>query len=233
MEQQPQDVAASNPGQSLKGLYRIAGASFMLASILYVWALVAQLLLPTPGFAENVLQYVASNRNLFVLSYSLFTVANSLSIIGVLGIFQVTRTLNRSYAILGAGTMVIGLMATLFSNLTPAFLSLSDRYSAATSDAERQAYLSAAAAVGAMDNPLIAAAFIGVGVVFVSLTMLTGPFGRGLAYLGVVVGIFNIVRALPFLASYPLVTSTLFVAVSSIWIFGIGYRVYRHSHLSS
>jgi hypothetical protein len=227
VEQQPQALAAPESRLSLKSLYRIAGASFMLASILYVWALVAQLLLPTPGFAEDVLQYVARNRNFFALSYAFFTVANSLSIIGVFGLFQLARTWNRSYAILGAGAMVIGLVATLFSNATPAFISLSDRYSAATSDAERLAYSTAAAAVGATNNPLIAAAFIGVGVVFVSLTMFSGPFGRVLGYLGVVVGVFNILRALPYLSGYPFVTSSLFVAVSSVWIFGVGYKVYK------
>lgn len=229
MEQQPQEAAPKDSSQSPKDLYRIAGASLMFASVLYVWALVAQLLLPTPSFSQDVLQYVALNRNYFALSYALFTVANSLSIVGVFGIFEGTRTLNRSFATLGAGTMVIGLLATLLSTTTPAFLALSARYSAATSDAERQAYLTAAAGVSAMNEPLIASAFIGVGVIFVSLAMLSPPFGKALAYLGLVVGVFNIARALPFLADYPFVTSTLFVAVSSVWIFGVGYRVYKQA----
>ncbi len=227
MEQRPQDVAASDSGQSLKNLYRITGASFMTAGVLYVWAFVAQLLLPLPGFGEGVLQYVASYRSFFVLSYALFTIANSLSIVGVLGIYAVTRIFNRSYAILGAGTLIIGLVSQLFSDTSPALIRLSDGYASAASDAERQAYETAAGAVGAMSNPLVAAVFIGVGVVFLSLALLRGPFGKGLAYLGAVVGAFNIIRALPFFAGYQFITGLVFVGVSSVWIFGVGYKVYR------
>jgi len=213
----------------MKNLYRIAGASFLVAGGFYVWAFVAEFLLPGPGFGEGLLQYVASNRPSFVLSYALFTAANSLSIVGVLGIYAVTRALDRSYATLGAGTMVIGLMATLFSGTTPALISLSDGYSAASSDAERQAIATAAGAVTSMSNPLVASAFIGVGVIFVSLSMRKPPFGRGLAYLGLAVGALNIVRALPFFSGYPFTTGVVFVAVSSVCIFGIGYKVYRQS----
>ena len=226
MEEQPLDAAAPSPGQSLKNLYRIAGSSFMIAGVLYVWAFAAQLFLPAPHFGESVLQYVASYRSFFVLSYALFTVANSLSIIGVLGIYAVTRILDRSFAILGAGTMVIGLVATLFTSTEPALITLSYGFAAATSDADRQAFLTAAGVVGAMNNPLIASAFIGVGVIFVSLAMMAGQFGRGLAYLGLVVGTLNVVRALPFLAGYPFLTGIIFDSVSSVWIFGVGRKVY-------
>ena len=201
----------------------------MVAGGFYVWAFVAELLMPGPGFGEALLQYVASNRPSFVLSYSLYTAANSLSIVGVLGIYAVTRALDRSYATLGAGTMIIGLTATLFSTTTPALISLSDGYSAATSDAERQAIATAAGAVTSMSNPLVASAFIGVGVIFVSLSMRKAPFGRGLAYIGLAVGALNIVRALPLFSGYPFTTGTVFVAVSSVWIFGVGYKVYSQS----
>ena len=228
MEQQRAE-AASGSGQSLKNLYRIAGASFLVAGGFYIWAFVAEFLLPGPVFGEGLLQYVASNRQSFALSYALFTAANSLSIVGVLGIYAITRGLDRSYATLGAGTMIIGLMATLFSSTTPALISLSDRYSVAASDAERQAIATAAGAVTSMNNPVIASAFIGVGVIFVSVAMRKAPFGRGLAYVGAAVGTMYIVRALPFFAGYPFTTGVVFVAVSSVWIFGVGYKVYRQS----
>jgi hypothetical protein len=231
MEQQPQYGAASNPGQSLRKLCMIAGGSLMVAAVLYVWAFVAQLLLPVSslGTAEGVLQYIASYRSFFALSYALFTAANSLSIIGVLGIYAVTRVQNRSYATLGAGTMTVGLIVTLLSSTAPALIRLSDGYSAAATAAEQQAFATAALAVSATNNPLIASALIGVGVIFVSLAMMIGPFGKGLAYVGLVVGALNIVRALPFLAGYSVLTGIVFVGVSSVWIFGVGYRVYKQA----
>jgi len=137
-------MAVSNSGQSLKNLCRIAGVSFMVAGGFYVWAFVAEFLLPAPGFGEGLLQYVASNRSSYVASYALFTAANSLSIVGVVGIYAATRALDRSYAMLGAGTLIIGLMATLFSSTAPALIALSDGFSAASSDAERQAFTTAA-----------------------------------------------------------------------------------------
>jgi hypothetical protein len=230
VEQQPQHGAAQDPGQSLKRLFRIAGASFMLASVLYVWAFVAELLVPAPALssAAGLLRYIASFRSYFVLSYALFTAANSLSIVGVFGIYAVTRALSRSFAILGAGTMTIGLVATLLSSTAPSLIMLSDGYSASSSAADQQAFANAALAVSATNNPLIASAFIGVGVIFMSLAM-TRSFGKGLASLGLVVWALNIVRALPFFAGYSFLMGLIFVGVSSAWIFGVGYRVYREA----
>jgi hypothetical protein len=224
---QPKYAAAWTPGQSLKGLCRIGGASLMLAGALYVWAFVAQYILPPPGFTTaSLLQYIASYRSFFVISYVLFTVANSLSIVGAMAIYMMTRVLDRSYAILGAGTLVVGFVATLLSGTAPALIRLSDAYSANTGVADQQALAIAAEAVSSTNNPLVASTFIGVGVVFVSLAMSKGSFGKALAYLGLFVGALNIVRGLPPLSGYSLVT-LFFVAVSSVWIFEVGRRIYR------
>ncbi len=205
----------------------------MVAAILYVWAFLAQFLLPAPasGTAEGVLRFVAEYRSSFVLSYALFAGANSLSVIGVIALYAVLRPLNRSYAALGGVTMVIGLVAALLSNTAPALITLGDAYSAAVSDAQRQALATAAGTVSAMNNPFVASAFIGVGVIFVSLAMVKRPFGRGLASAGLAVGTLNIVRAIPLLAGHAAI-EVLFVAVSSVWIFGVGYRVFKQAQVS-
>jgi hypothetical protein len=229
--EQPWDGAASYSGQSLEKLFRIAGASLMVAGVLYVWAFVAEFILPVPTLysAAGLLQFIASYRSFFVISYALFTAANSLSIVGALGIYAATRAHHRSYAVLGAGTLTVGLFATLLSSTAPALIKLSDGYSVAATAAEQQAFEAAALAVSATNNPLIASMLIGVGVIFVSLAMMAGPFGRGLAYLGLVVGTLNIVRALPFFAGYPFLTGIVFVSVSSVWIVGVGRKVYRQA----
>jgi hypothetical protein len=205
----------------------------MVSAALYVWAFVAELLLPAPILysAQAALQFIASYKTFFILSYALFTAANALSVVGAFGIYAATRVHNRSFAVLGAGTLTVGLVAALMSTTTPALISLSDGYSAAATAAEQQAFEAAALAVSAANNPLIASAFIGVGVIFVSLAMMGGPFGRGLAYLGLLVGTLNIVRALPFLAGYPFLTGIVFVGVSSVWIFGVGRKVYRQTQV--
>ncbi len=228
--QQTQDLAAWNSGRSLKNLRRIAGASLMLAGVLYVWAFVAQYILPAPGFTTaGLLQYIAQYRSFFIISYTLFTVANSLSIVGALGIYVATRVVERSYAILGAGTLLVGFTSTLLSSTAPALIRLSAAYStayAAGNVPDQQALAIAAEAVTSTNNPLGAASFIGVGVIFVSLAVTKGTFGRGLPYLGLFVGALNIARGLPPLAGYSVVTA-IFVGVSSIWIFWVGRRIYK------
>lgn len=202
----------------------------MVAGVLYVWAFVAEFILPAPGpqTTEILLQYIASYRSFFVISYALFTAANSLSIIGAMGIYFVTRAADRSFAILGSLTLVVGFTVTLLSSTAPALLTLSAAYSATTNVVNRQALAIAAEAVSATNNPLIASSLIGVGVIFVSLAMMRGVFEKGLPYLGLFVGALNMVRGLPFLAGYSLVTA-LFVAVSSVWIFWVGRRVYKEA----
>ncbi|HVB95039.1 MAG TPA: hypothetical protein VND41_00370 [Nitrososphaerales archaeon] len=225
--QQTQDLAAWTSGRSLKNLRRIAGASLMLAGVLFVWAFVAQFILPPPGLTtESLLQYIAEYRSFFIISYALFTAANSLSIVGALGIYVVTRVWDRSYAILGGGTLVVGFTVVLLSSTAPALIKLSDAYSASADVVNQQALAIAAEAVASTNNPLVASSFIGVGVIFVSLAMLKGVYGKGLPYLGFFVGALNIVRGLPPLAAYSLVTAT-FVAVSSVWICWVGRRIYR------
>ncbi len=228
MQQQPQYGAATSPGLSLRDLCRIAGASLMLAGVLYVWAFVAEFILPAPGpeTTETLLQYIATYRSFFVISYALFTAANSLSIVGALGIYVATRVADRSYAILGAVTLVVGFTATLLSSTAPALLTLSAAYSAAGDVVNQQALAIAAEAVTSTNNPLVAACFIGVGVIFVSLAMMRGAFGKGLPYLGLLVGALNIVRALPVIVGYTSVTA-VFVGVSSIWIFWVGRRIHK------
>ena len=227
---EPTQDFAWSPGGSLKNLYRIAGASLMVAAVLYIWAFMAEFVLPLPGLTtESLLQYIAEYRSFFVVSYALFTVANSLSVVGALGIYVVTRVAEKSFAILGAGLLVVGFTVTLLSSTQPALLALSAAYSAAPTDvASLQALAIAAEAVTAGNNPLLASSFIGVGVIFVSLAMAKGRFEKWLPYLGFFVGALNIVRELPSLASYSLVTP-LFVGVSSVWIFGVGRRVYKQA----
>lgn len=226
--EQTQEFAWS-PGGSLKNLYRIAGASLMVAAVLYVWAFMAEFVLPPPGLTtESLLQYIAEYRSFYVVSYALFTAANSLSVVGALGVYAVTRVAERSYAVLGAGLLVVGFTLTLLSSTAPALLSLSASFSASTDVVSQQALAIAAAAVTAGNNPLVGSSFIGVGVIFVSLAMTRGAFERWLPYLGFFVGALNIVRGLPPLAGYTLVTA-LFVAASSIWIFGVGRRVYKEA----
>ncbi len=228
--QQTQDLAAWSSGQSLKNLRRIAGASLMLAGVLYVWAYAAEYILPAPGFTTaGLLQYIAQYRSFFVISYTLFTVANSLSVVGAMGIYVLTRAAERSYATLGAGTLVVGFTATLLSSTAPALIRLSDAYSAAAATGsvpDQQALAIAAEAVTSTSNPLVASSFIGVGVIFVSLALMKGAFGRGLPYLGLFVGALNILRGLPPLAGYSTVTA-IFVGVSSVWIFWMGRRIYK------
>lgn len=214
-------------GQSLRSLCKIGGAAMMLAGALYVWAFVAEYILPPPGFTTtSLLQYIATYRSFYVVSYLLFTVANSLSIIGAMAIYMTTRVLDRSFALLGAGTLVVGFVSTLISSTTPALIRLSDAYAANPGLADQQALAIAAEAVGSTNNPLIASTFIGVGVVFVSLAMRKGSFGARLSYLGLFVGALNILRELPPLVDYSLVT-LFFVAVSSVWIFEVGRKIYR------
>jgi hypothetical protein len=233
--QQPQgtETTSSTPPppaikhRPLSELLRIAGASLMVSALIYIWAFVAEYPVSGTGSTtvQALLQLYATHSSFFVLSYALFTIANSLSIVGAFGIYFVARVQNMSYAVLGVGTLVIGLVVTLSSSTTPALLMLSSGY-AASPALDQQIFVSAALAVFSMDNPIIASAFIGVGVIFVSLALVRNPHWKVLAYLGLVVGALNIIRALPFLADEALITSAIFVAVSSVWIFGIGRRVY-------
>jgi hypothetical protein len=109
-------------------------------------------------------------------------------------------------------------------------MDLSDRYFAATSDAQRAAYLAAAQSVLATGN---VTGFLmifptSVGIIMAGSVMRKGIFARWTAYLGLAAGIVGIVWSLgaPFIGALISLIIVDFLLLA-VWFLSVGWKLYQ------
>jgi hypothetical protein len=111
-------------------------------------------------------------------------------------------------------------------------IALGDDYAAATTDAQREAYVAAANYASAVLTSTLAGVYnivtLSLGILIAGIVMLGGPFGKGTAYLGLVTGILGIVSVAGPLVVGALSVTIIFASVlTAVWILLVGYRLYR------
>jgi hypothetical protein len=191
-------VVGADPSWS--DLYRAGGISGLLAGAIYIVAAIlifSTPVLPVAGGAET-LTYVAAHRSLFILKQVLWLGPSVLAMVVFLALYPALKQVNKSYAALGT---VLGLSAWALSLAwpttgegAPALVPLSDQYVAATTDAERMAFATAAEVLIATEAiPTAIGVLQTIGILVVSLVMVRGVFPTSVAYLGVATGAIGIV----------------------------------------
>jgi hypothetical protein len=225
------EIAATGSDPSWKGLYRIGSVSATLFVVLNIMALVLDLTAPPPiSGGAATLRFIAENRTIYILEQALWLVPGVFAMIAFLALYVALKDLNKSYAALGAliggAAWALTLAIPTTSRGAHALVYLSDRYAAATTDAERAAFATAAEAIVAQNNtPTVAGILTTVGVLIVSLVMLKGVFHKGVAYLGIATGVLGVAsEALRFVlpAGYAVYGLLLFV-----WFIAVGWQLYK------
>lgn len=173
---------------------------------------------------EATLKAIAGNRAGYILEQVIFPLGGFLFIPAVLALYTSLKDVNKSYALLGSGLALASLTALLSENAGNALLTLSDQYSAATTDAQRQVFVTAAQAVNALSNAQTASGYVaGIGFLIIGAVMLRSVFHKGLAYLGMLTGILILVANLPFIGF----SFLLFIIAIAVWSIGVGLKLYR------
>ena len=111
------------------------------------------------------------------------------------------KNLNKSNAAIGSVLAIVSQAIVLAYMTFGGLVYLSDKYMAATTDAQRTPFATAAewpiavmnAVSAAGIDPLLTACAI--GVLIISFVMLKGIFPKGVAYLGIITGALGIVSA--------------------------------------
>lgn len=222
----------STPDHSWRGLYRAGGVCALLAGILYIVALVLDFIMPpapTAGGAAT-LQYIASNRSLYILGQTLWLAPSVLLMVVFLALPVALKQLNKSYAAIGA---LIGTASWALTLAWPttgggghALVYLSDQFIAATSAAQRAAFAAAAEGFIAQNTiPTIIGILEPIGILILSLLMLKGVFHKSVAYFGVVTGALGIVSETlrPILGVGYALYGVLLIA----WFLVIGWNLFR------
>lgn len=233
----PQVAVASAPDPEWKRLYWAGGVSALLASLVYIIALVVEISLgeyPTSGGAA-VLEYIAAHRSVYILQQILWLMPSVLLMIVFLALYPALKDLDRSVAAIGAVLGIASWAVTLAYPATgggsPALVYLSDQYAAATTDAQRAAFAAAAEGFIAQNYvPTIMGVLETIAILIVSLLMLRGVFHRSVAYLGIATGAVGIVsEALKPMLGLGYIVYGLLVMV---WIIAIGWELLRLARVS-
>ncbi len=228
--------AQASPDPSWRGLYRAGGVSALLYGVLnFVVPVVLGFITPQPPSAGGVatlaggvttLQYIASNRSVFVLEQVLLFGPSVLLMVVFLALYMALKHLNKSYAAIGAvvaiASQIVGL-ATF--SIVFGLVYLSDLYVAATPAAQRAALATTAEGLIAQYNTVsVGGILFSIGILVISLVMLKGVFHKGVAYLGIITGAVGIMsEALRPILGYGYAV----YIVLYIWLIAIGWKLYR------
>ena len=180
-------------------LYRIGGisAGLFVALLVVATALaVTTPAAPTAGGAAT-LEYIASNRTLYIVQQQLWLVPGIFAAVFYLALYPALKPLQPGMAALGCAAGGIAWALTLAMPTTstgaPALVYLSDQYAATSDPAQRIALVGAAEGLIAINRtPTAVGVLTTVGMLIVSLVMLRGVFPRWIAYLGIATGILGV-----------------------------------------
>lgn len=170
----------TGPDPSWKGLYRVGSVSAIIFVVLNIVAIVLDLTTPPPvSGGAATLQFIAEHRSVYVLQQALWLVPGVFATIAFLALYVSLKDLNKSYAALGA---VVGGAAWALTLAIPtttrgahALVYLSDGYAAASTDAQRAVFATAAEGLIAQNNtPTVPGILTTVGILLISLVMLKG-----------------------------------------------------------
>jgi hypothetical protein len=216
-------------------LYRVGGVSALLLGIGYVitFPLYAWVGAP-PGGGEAWLVYSTGKTTVWWAILGLSVATDFLFVPVALALYVAIRRANNSAMLVAAGFILLFAvldLAVTWSNYA-ARIRLSEHYAAATSDAQRAAYVAAAEYASAVLTSTLEGVYsivtLSLGILTTSLVMLRGVFNKLTAYVGVATGVLGVVSV-----AGPLISSalgaTIIVAsiLTTLWILLTGYRLYR------
>jgi len=214
-------------------LYRAGALSAALAVIAYAVALVIVSVTsapPTSGGAK-VLEYVAAHRTVYIVRQVLWLTPSLLLMVVVLALAVAVRRQGKSLAAV-AGLVAIASWAVSLAWPTTgdgslAMVVLSDKYAAAGTVADRAPFVGGAEVLIALnDVPAVIGVLQTLGILLISLMLLRGPLGVGVAWLGAATGAIGVISEIlrPVLGGAYAVYGLLLFA----WLIWVAVALWRY-----
>ncbi len=177
-----------------KRVYQIGGTAALIAAVLFLIDLVVLIALrPYPETASGWFSLLQNNRIAGLLSLDILVVAG-LVLWYPLGfaLYGALRRVNGVYAALAVGLAFAGVAIVIATDKTYAMIYLSEKYAAATADAQRSLLLAAGEATLASANGTGAGANLagllaeGAALIISVIMLRSTIFGKVTAYLGII-----------------------------------------------
>jgi hypothetical protein len=221
-----------------KGLYRLGGISLIVGPLILIPELFLLFTGPpqTSGTSAR-LTFLASNKLGFITFIGIFILRDTLFIIGILALYFALKGVNRTYMLIANVLMLIGTVSEIGVGATFNYvqIALGDSYAAATTDAQKAAYVASAdLAIGVVSSVVsLQGIFFVAAIIIISLVMLKGIFHKILAYVGIVLGIVSFVGGIaggfgpPPFSIIGILALTSFSILGFIWLPIVGYKLYK------
>ena len=174
-----------------KSLYRVGGTAPLIALVFYVTQMLVMLFgEPLPATMTDWFSLFQRNRILGLLYLNALDVL-SIALLGTM--FLALRRVNESYMAIATYFAFVGVAVFVAPRVAMlSVLPLSDRYVAATTEAQRAMFLAAGEtlnALGTATPQTVGFLFMAVAGLIISVVILRSEtFGRATAYVGIVAG---------------------------------------------
>lgn len=224
-----QEAGSTDPRWRI--LYRLAGAGALISAVFIPIQVLVFIIWPPPldGTAADWFELFADNRMVGLLDLDLLLVADNVFLVPILlALYVLLRHDSESVMVIATALGFLGIVFFIASNPAFEMLSLSDRYAAATTEAERATFSAAGEAMLASWEGtafhvyyiLGSIAGIAIGIVMVRSVVFSNLTGW-MAILGNAIGLGLYV---PVVGVYISVFSVLFL---EIWYILIARRLLR------
>jgi hypothetical protein len=210
-------------------LYRVGGISGLVLGVAYIaiiplYAHVG----PPPTGGEAWLKYLAGKTTAWWAILALSVLTDFLFVPVAFSLYFALKGVNRSAMVLATalvGLFVVLDLAVTWSNFA-SLLTLGGSYAAASTDAQRAAYVGAAnyasAVLASRLEIVYAIVTLSSGILIIAVVMLNGIFSKTAAYLGLITGILGI-AALSEVSAIIIMNAVC----ATVWVLFVGHRLLR------
>jgi hypothetical protein len=210
-------------------LYKIGGAAALFSVAIVPMQFVVFILWPPPDTAIGWFTLFQNNKLGGLLAFELlFPVNAAFGITTTLALYVALRRVNESLMAIALALGLVEAVAFIVARPAMEMLYLSERYAAATTDAQRALFLSAGEAVWATFNGTafhMGYNIFSVYFLIVSVVMLRSYiFGRVTAYMGILAAILNWGLYVPKIG---LLLSILSIVPLAIWLVLVARRLFQ------
>ncbi len=226
-------MKASEVSSDEKWLYRVAGISAIIFVIAYIVIIALYVPVGKPSGAEAWLISMAKNTAAWRAILDLSVLTDFLLVPVALSLYLALRKINKGVMLLAIafiGLFVILDLALTWTNYA-SLIALSSSYAAATNDTQKIMFLTVALYPSSVVDSSILFVLnsltLAIGILLTSLSMLTGVFSKGTAYLGLVTGMLGIVAVAGSFFGFLKPLIILVSILTMVWVFLVGFRLYK------
>jgi hypothetical protein len=216
-------------------MYRVGGICALVLGIAYVVTIPLYAHVgapPSGGGGEAWLTYLAGKTTEWWVILGLSVLTDLLFVPVALALYLALEGLHKNAMLVATafvGLFVVLDLAVTWTNYA-SLISLSGTYAAASTDAQRAAYVAAAnfpsAVLASRLEAVYAIGILSFAILMIGLVMLKGIFGKMTAYVAVLTGISGIVSI-----AGASVTVIVNAVLATIWVVLVGFRLYRLGRL--